>query len=164
MCHSKKETQVKNRNSETNKKSVIKKWYSSENEKYWMTEKEFTSIVVGKESTNSEYVITDGIIEPNGFVPDHYHKWEDQTFHVIEGKLEAKIGNETFVIQSGDSIHCPRGISHYMKNIGNKNAKLISYIIPEDWAKDFMAETSKQVKSGKLDLKLMEEKYGVIYI
>lgn len=147
---------------ETKKKTVIKKWNSSK--KYWMTENEFTGMVVGKEATNSEYVITDGIIEPNGFIPDHYHKWEDQTFHIIEGELEAKIGNKTFRISSGDTIHCPRGTSHYMKNIGSENAKVISYIIPGDWAEDFMAETSIQVKSGKMDLKAIEEKYGVVYL
>ena len=35
-----------------------------------------------------------------------------------------------------------------MKNIGAENAKTISYIIPGDWAEDFMSET-KQVKNGK---------------
>ena len=146
----------------TSKLTIIKKADSSK--KYWMTEKEFTGIVVGKEATNSEYVITDGIIEPNGFVPDHYHKWEDQTFHVITGELEAKIGDESFQIGPGDSIHCPRGISHFIKNIGATEAKLISYIFPGDWAEEFMAETSKQVKSGNFDLKLIEEKFGVVYL
>lgn len=122
-----------------------------------MTENEFTGMVVGKEATNSEYVITDGIIEPNGFVPDHYHKWEDQTFHIIQGELEVKVGDKTFRISSGDTIHFQRGTSHYIKNIGNENAKIISYIIPGDWAEDFMTETSKQVKSGKMNLKLIEE-------
>ncbi len=150
------------RNHSTNKSTVIKK--SSDSIKYWMTENEFTGIVVGKESTNSEYVITEGIIEPGGFVPDHYHKWEDQTFHVISGNLEAKIGDETFFIEPGDSIQCPRGVSHFMKNIGNSNAKIISYIFPGDWAEDFMKETSEQVKSGQINLDLIEKKYGVVYL
>ncbi|MGB0886123.1 MAG: cupin domain-containing protein [Chitinophagales bacterium] len=147
---------------ETTKKLVIKKWESSK--KFWMTENEFTGIVVGKEATNSEYVITDGVIEPNGFIPNHYHKWEDQTFHIIKGELEIIIGNEKMTVSSGDTIHCPRGIAHYMKNVGNENAKLISYIFPGDWAEDFFAETSRQVKEGKPNLKLIEEKFGVIYL
>jgi hypothetical protein len=51
-----------------------------------------------------------------------------------------------------------------MKNIGETDARLISYIFPGDWAEDFMAETSRQVKSGKQDLKLIEEKFGVVYL
>ncbi|MGB1040271.1 MAG: cupin domain-containing protein [Flavobacteriales bacterium] len=146
----------------TDKKLVLRKWESGK--KYWMTENEFTGIVVGKEATNSEYVITDGIIEPEGFVPNHYHKWEDQTFHVLEGKLEVKVGEENAIVESGDTIHCPRGIAHYMKNIGKENAKVISYIFPGNWAEDFFVETSRQVKSGEIDLGIIEEKFGVVYL
>lgn len=147
---------------QTNKKTVIKKWESGK--KYWMTENEFTGIVVGKDATNSEYVITDGIIEPGGFVPKHYHKWEDQTFHIIEGELEVVIGEERRKVNKGDTIHCPRGIAHFMKNTGIRDAKVISYIFPGDWAEDFFTETSRQVKAGKPDLKLIEEKFGVVYL
>jgi len=146
----------------TKKKTVVKK--ADNSKKYWMTENEFTGIIVGKESTNSEYVITDGIIEPNGLVPDHYHKWEDQTFHVVEGKLEAKIGDQTYQLSTGDSIHCPRGTSHFIKNIGDKEAKLVSYIFPGDWAEDFFEETSRQVKSGEFDPDLIEKRFGVVYL
>ena len=146
----------------TNKQTVVKK--ADNSKKFWMTENEFTGIVVDKKATNSEYVITNGIIEPEGFVPDHYHKWEDQTFHVIEGELEAKIGEKIYQIGVGDSIHCPRGISHFMKNTGKTNTKLISYIFPGDWAEEFFEETSRQVKTGEFDLKLIEDKFGVVYI
>lgn len=147
---------------ETTKKLSVKKWDSSK--KYWMTENEFTGIVVGKEATNSEYVITDGVIEPEGFIPNHYHKWEDQTFHIIEGILEVIVGEEKRIVDAGSTVHCPRGIPHYMKNIGKENAKVISYIFPGDWTEDFFEETSKQVKAGKPDLKLIEDKFGVVYL
>lgn len=146
----------------TNKKAVIRK--AIDTFKYWMTDKEFTGILVGKEATNSEYVISDGLIESGGFIPDHYHKWEDQTFHIQQGILEAKIGDEIMIVETGDAIHCPRGVSHYMKNIGKEDVKMVSYIFPGDWAEDFFTETSKQVKSGKKDLELIEKKFGVVYL
>jgi quercetin dioxygenase-like cupin family protein len=142
----------------TNKHVVVKK--ADNSKKYWMTKNEFTGIVVGKEATNSEYVITNGIIEPEGFVPDHYHKWEDQTFHIIAGELEAKVGDEKFKIGIGDSIHCPRGISHYLKNIGKTDV----HFITGDWAEDFFEETSRQMKANEFDLKLIEDRFGVIYL
>lgn len=153
---------MNNKTQDTNKKLIIKKWNFSK--KFWMTENEFTGIVVGKEATNSDYVITDGVIEPNGFIPNHYHKWEDQTFHIIEGELEIMVGDESLKISSGDTIHCPRGIAHYMKNIGKGKAKILSYIFPGDWAEDFFIETNRQVKSGKIDLKLIEDKFGIVYL
>ena len=132
----------------TNKEVVISKVSghdkTDQQNIFWMTENEFTRIIVGKKASNSEYVISDGIIEPNGFVPDHYHKWEDQTFHILEGELEIKIGENTFQAIVGDSIHCPRGTSHYMKNTGNVNAKVLSYIFPGNWAEDFFPFAVKE--------------------
>ena len=83
------------KNQTSNKELVISKKDNSP--KYWMSKGEYTNIIVSAKQTNNEYVITDGIIEPNGFVPDHFHKWEDQTFHIVEGQVEAKIGEEFFV-------------------------------------------------------------------
>jgi hypothetical protein len=51
-----------------------------------------------------------------------------------------------------------------MKNIGSSEAKVISYIFPGEWAEDFMAETSRQNQTGRLDLELIEKKYGVVYV
>ena len=146
----------------TNKQVVVNKWGNGR--KYWMAEGEYIAVIAGKESTNSEYVISDGVIKLEGFVPDHYHEWEDQTFHVIEGRLDVKIGEQTFQAEAGDCIHCPRGVSHYMKNIGESQVRLFSYIFPGDWAEDFFAETSRQNHSGEHDFEMIEEKFGVVYI
>lgn len=152
--HTKTENSLKN--------VVVSTWEDSK--KYWMANDEYAGVTVGKEDTGGDYVITTGIIGPGGFIPDHYHKWEDQTFHVIEGELDTKIGDEQFRLKPGDSVHCPRGVSHYMKNTGSKTAKLVSYIFPGEWAEDFMAETSRQNESGQRDFAIIETQYGVVYI
>ncbi|WP_162798194.1 hypothetical protein [Sulfitobacter sp. SK011] len=48
------------------KKTVVSNWNGSKN--YMMAEDEFTGIVVGKESTASEYVISNGVIAPGAFI------------------------------------------------------------------------------------------------
>ncbi|MES0810914.1 cupin domain-containing protein [Roseibium sp. SCPC15] len=146
----------------TSKQTIIRTWEDSK--KFWMSSNEYTGVVVGKEATGSEYVISDGVIGPGGFIPDHFHKWEDQTFHVLQGQLEARIGEKTCVIGPGDTVHCPRGVSHHMKNIGDGEARLISYIFPGDWAEDFMAETSRQNNAGLHDQQLIEDRFGVVYL
>ncbi|MGB7261308.1 MAG: cupin domain-containing protein [Albidovulum sp.] len=148
--------------SKTSKLTIVSNWDASKN--YMMAEDEFTGIVVGKDATASEYVISNGVIAPGAFIPDHYHKWEDQTFHVIEGRLEAKIGDTHYSLGPGDTAHCPRGVSHFMKNEGHTQAKLISYIFPGDWAEEFMAETSRQNQDNQRDFDLIEERFGVVYL
>lgn len=146
---------------QTHKQTVVRKHLESK--KYWMSQGEYVGIVVGKEATQNEYVISDGIIESGSFIPEHYHKWEDQTFHVIAGTLEAKIGNTVYTLGPGDTIQCPRGVSHYMKNIGTETASMISYIFPGVWAEEFMQETSRQMEFGQIDLSFIEEQFGVVY-
>lgn len=149
--------------SETNRKeTVINHW--AESRKYWMAENEYVGIIAGSKQTDGEYVISDGVIEPGGFIPEHYHKWEDQTFHVIEGELEARIGDKTVTIGTGATVHCPRGVAHFMRNSGDRPARMISYIFPGDWAEAFFAETSRQNETGKPDAKLIEERFGVVYL
>ncbi|CUK08349.1 hypothetical protein RUE5091_03068 [Ruegeria denitrificans] len=56
----------------TNKQVVVRHWDGSK--KYMMAPNEYVGVVVGKGATNSEYVISDGVMAPGGAVPDHYHK------------------------------------------------------------------------------------------
>lgn len=146
----------------TRKRTVIARWAGGR--KFWMSPTEYTGIVVGKEATGGDYVISDGIVGPGGAIPAHYHLWEDQTFHIIAGELEARIGDEIATVGPGDTIHCPRGVSHYLKNVGDTEARLISYIFPGDWAEDFMAETSRQNHAGEHDPDLIRDRFGVIYL
>lgn len=129
----------------------------------WMAKGEYTNVIVSAKQSCGEYVISEGIIKPESFIPEHYHKWEEQTFHVLEGEVEAKIGNEVYTLQVGDSVHCPRGITHYMKNNGTRTVRLLSYIFPGTWAEAYFEETSRQNHEGVHDHNLVEEKFGVVY-
>ena len=143
-------------------KAVIAKWDQART--YVMAEGEYVGIVTSAAETGGAFVISNGILGPGSDVPNHYHKWEDQTFHIIEGTLTATIGDETVEIGPGDSVYCPRGVPHYMKNTGDVTAKMISYIYPGDKAEAFMAETSRQLTTGAFDLTKIEEEFGVVYL
>ena len=135
-----------------------------QSKQYLMADGEYVNVIVNAEQSDGAYVISDGTMEPGSFVPNHYHKWEDQTFHVIEGELEAKIGDQVVIISAGDSIHCPRGTAHFIKNIGPSTARLLSYMFPGDYAEAFFAETSRQNTRGEMDFDLIEKKFGVVYL
>ncbi len=146
----------------TRKQIVIQHWDGSK--KYMMAPNEYVGVVVGKEATDGEYIISDGVMAPGGAVPDHYHKWEDQTFHILQGTVDAKIGDTWVSAGAGDTIHCPRGVSHYMKNNSDQTVRMISYIFPGDRAEAFMAETSRQNEGGEQDFELIEREFGVVYL
>ena len=54
-----------------------------------------------------EYVTRQGE-EPS----DHTHSSEDEMFHVLEGAITFRCGDETFDLEKGGFIFLPRGIQH----------------------------------------------------
>lgn len=55
--------------------------------------------------------------------PGHFHPAQDERFEVLEGELTVKIGGETRVLKTGDSIDIPRGESHQFWNAGSVQAR-----------------------------------------
>jgi hypothetical protein len=52
-------------------------------------------------------------------VPRHMHTREDESYFVLRGALEVIVGDETFVLEAGDTLLAPRGIFHQLRNPGN---------------------------------------------
>lgn len=50
----------------------------------------------------------------------------EKFIYVLDGKIEADIGEEKFGLGSGDTIYFDSSVPHYFKNIGNSEARLVS--------------------------------------
>lgn len=57
------------------------------------------------------------------------HPGEEVTY-VIKGKMLIKIGNDSHILEEGDTIYYLGSIPHQIKNIGNENLNFISTITP----------------------------------
>jgi mannose-6-phosphate isomerase-like protein (cupin superfamily) len=44
--------------------------------------------------------------------PLHIHRTEDEVFHVIEGELRMRLGDEELVVGAGETVLAPRGTAH----------------------------------------------------
>ena len=44
--------------------------------------------------------------------PMHVHRNEDEVFHVVEGTMRFRIGNEDIVVGAGRTVLAPKGIPH----------------------------------------------------
>ena len=56
----------------------------------------------------------------------HKHPTTDELFYVIKGKLEFKVGDESFITKPGDLIQGKMNIPHTFKNIGDEPACFLS--------------------------------------
>lgn len=50
-------------------------------------------------------------------------------FHVLEGKLELRLGEEVLVLEPGDSVYFSAAISHGLRGLEGKQAVFVSVII-----------------------------------
>lgn len=85
--------------------------------------------LTGKD-TGGLYTLIEQYNDPEMEIPMHIHQNEDEIFHVLEGELEIKVGEETKRLNAGDIGFCPRGIPHSWKVVGDNKAKVRLSIFP----------------------------------
>lgn len=105
---------------------------------YWGPGTLMTYILTGKE-TGGAFFLSEVLVPPGGGPPPHIHHREDESFHLLEGTLTARVGGDTLTASAGDFVYLPRGIAHSFKNTGNVNARALVLITPAG-LEDYFAE------------------------
>ena len=77
------------------------------------------SVCLSGTDTGGAYCLLEVSLAPGMAVPRHTHTREDEVYFVLAGELEATVGEETFVLQPGDTLLAPRDIPHELRNSGN---------------------------------------------
>jgi transcriptional regulator with XRE-family HTH domain len=54
----------------------------------------------------------------------------EKFIYILDGKIEAGIGNERYALTRGDTLYFDSSIPHQLKNTGNAEARLISVVCP----------------------------------
>jgi len=77
------------------------------------------------ERTNGKLAMWTNITPPGGGPPPHYHSNEDETFHVLEGRIAFLVEGQWHEGGPGDSVFMPRGVVHTFKNIGDQPSRMV---------------------------------------
>lgn len=70
-------------------------------------------VIVSGEQTDRKLAIV--LIEANAAgvgVPEHLHHREDETFHILSGKVRITLGDKEVVAGPGQTVFGPRGLAH----------------------------------------------------
>ncbi|MEM9701744.1 MAG: cupin domain-containing protein, partial [Planctomycetota bacterium] len=92
----------------------------------------------------------------------HVHSLEDETFYIIDGSLEARVGDERHTLHAGDAVFLPRGIKHRLLCL-SEEAKVVMLIHPPG-LEQFFDEIDRLTADGPADPQEMQTvaaKYGV---
>jgi quercetin dioxygenase-like cupin family protein len=69
--------------------------------------------------TNSEAVVIETVVEPDGFVAaGHVHPKQEERFEVVAGTLGLKVGGDEIVAGPGATLTVPAGTPHRFWNAG----------------------------------------------
>lgn len=75
--------------------------------------------------TGSSLSLTRMILIPGHSGEAHRHPNADEVIYLIKGKVEVRVGDETFSLNATDTLAIPGGLSHQIHNPGIEDAELI---------------------------------------
>lgn len=71
-----------------------------------------------------------GVAPADTFVPPHIHPNQDEWFYVLDGALEVEMNGETYKVETGGTIHMPKGEAHAIYNRSGKTAHAVFGVAP----------------------------------
>ena len=86
--------------------------------------------LVTSEETAGAYFAMEALVAPGGGPPPHIHTREDETFYVLDGVVEFRLGDELITEGPGDYVSVPRGVVHNFHNPSDQISRLILTFTP----------------------------------
>ena len=96
---------------------------------YWGPGDRCTFLVTGAQ-TNGGYFIIEAIIPPAGGPPPHIHQRDEESFYLLEGTLDIRLGDKKLKATTGDFVQIPRGTVHAFRNAGSTTARMLLFFSP----------------------------------
>ena len=113
---------------------------------YWGPGDHYTFLVTGEESDGA-YFAMEALVPPGGGPPPHIHSREDETFYLLEGEIEFRLGDDTLTAGPGDFVNVPRGTVHCFRNAGAETARMVLTFTPAGMER-FFEETLEPAPTG----------------
>jgi quercetin dioxygenase-like cupin family protein len=123
-------------------------------------------IATAKNSKNN-YFLSELIIEKKDIGPPfHIHRYEDEAFYIIEGRLTFFIKNKRIQLKTGEYLRIPKNTKHRYQNYSNKKVKTLILFSPTGIEKMFK-EMDKLIKDEDANnptvLNKISLKYGTLF-
>ncbi|MCX5658976.1 MAG: cupin domain-containing protein [Planctomycetota bacterium] len=80
--------------------------------------------------TGGLYEMFEQVNAPGVGVPFHVHENEDETFHVIAGKVEYKLADRTILAEPGTTVFLPRRVPHAFHFVAGAPGRVMVTVSP----------------------------------
>jgi len=81
--------------------------------------------VISDETYNPNSIVKRIIVSPKQRLSLQYHNFRNEHWFVSKGIIKATVGEETFKLSFGQTIHIPVGTKHRIENPSNEDAIII---------------------------------------
>jgi len=81
-----------------------------------------------------ELSLLEGEVGPGDEVRPHLHRGHSDSFYVLEGELEFRIGDEIVSAPVGTFVLSPPGVVHSFRNVGTERARVLNLHTPGGFA------------------------------
>lgn len=99
------------------------------------------TLKISNSDTQGQWVMYEATDTANNGAPLHSHPWEE-TFYILDGEVDVRLGNRTVLAQAGTSIYFPENIAHSFR-IVSPTARLL--VILPGWSDAFYREVGEKI-------------------
>lgn len=89
----------------------------------------YTTLLSGRQ-TDGAFTLLEALVPAGTGPPPHIHHAEDETFILLEGALEFRVGDASHEARAGTVIFVPRGTPHHFSNVGDTSARMLFMYSP----------------------------------
>jgi mannose-6-phosphate isomerase-like protein (cupin superfamily) len=128
---------------------------------------EEVTILLDGERTDGKLTMWTEITPPGGGPPPHYHLNEDETFHVLEGRVAFFLDGEWREVGPGGAAFMPCGVVHTFKNVGDQSSRMLISTRPSGVEKFFARCAEEFAKPGGPDMSRITEigaEHGIHFV
>jgi quercetin dioxygenase-like cupin family protein len=116
--------------------------------------------------TQGLFTLTEDTMKPDFQLGLHLHRKHTETFHILEGEVEFRLGTTTHVARAGTTIHIPPNTPHAVRVISGEQARMIMFYSPagiENMLSEMQTLTDAQFADEKF-MNEFNEKYDNIQL
>ena len=99
----------------------------------------YTFLATGAE-TDGAYFVMEGMVPIDSGAPPHIHHSQAESFYIVEGLLEVKLGDEVHGAKAGDFVHISPGTPHGFLNRSQTPVKMVFTFVPAGDVEQFFRE------------------------
>jgi quercetin dioxygenase-like cupin family protein len=81
--------------------------------------------LASRELTRTELTVGRVTIKAGTSNPRHSHPNCDEVLYLLGGRLEHSVGDDSLVLEAGDTLVVPAGVNHNARNVGEEDADMM---------------------------------------